>query len=71
MLVELWVGNFATLKGFVNGTNGNFHYYIVQFVQNHCMDKFLNLQIGINMRIQHPQTYKDFPTFKKNWTRIE
>jgi hypothetical protein len=26
---------------------------------------FYNPQIGINMRIQHPRTYKDFPTFKK------
>ncbi len=35
------------------------------------MDKFLNPQIGINMRIQHPHIYKNFPTFKKNWTSIE
>ncbi len=32
---------------------------------------FYNPKIGINMKIQHPQTYKDFPTFKKNWTTIE
>jgi hypothetical protein len=35
MLVELWVGNYATLEDLVNGGNDNFHYYIVQFVQNH------------------------------------
>jgi hypothetical protein len=23
------------------------------------------------MKIQHPQRYKDFPTFKKNWTTVE
>jgi hypothetical protein len=31
----LWVGNYATLKSLINGVDGNFHYHIVQFVQNH------------------------------------
>jgi hypothetical protein len=71
MLIELCVGDYATLDGLVNGANGTFQYYIKTCSKTLIWINFYNPQIGDNMRIQHSQTYKYFPTLEMdiNYTK--
>jgi hypothetical protein len=72
MLIELCVGNYATLDGLVNGANGIFKYYIeTSTSKSFIWIYFENPRIGNNKRVENYYLYKQFPRLNKSWTPIE
>jgi len=59
MLIELCVGNYIISNGFVNGVDGNFKVYTESLSKSLIWIHFWNLQIGINIRFENSQMYKE------------
>jgi hypothetical protein len=71
MLVELCVGNYATLDGIVNGVDDTFQDYIKSSPKPLIWIHFHNPQIGIKTQIKNFHIYEQFPTIDNKWTPIK
>jgi hypothetical protein len=71
MLVELFVRNYDTLDGLVNGVDGTFKYFTQTSSKSFIWIEFYNSKIGKKTRNKNLHIYEQFPIINTKWTPIE